>query len=117
MKLIAEQIGRLSRASQRRLTRRLAMESDRSFLELRALRAIERESVETQAMLADRLLLDPPAVSRLVDRLEKDGLLRRRAGKDRRSVRLEVTAAAHKEIAKVDRGLQWLEDQAAEKLN
>ncbi|MFL5321012.1 MAG: MarR family winged helix-turn-helix transcriptional regulator [Myxococcaceae bacterium] len=113
---LAEQIGRLSRASERRLTRMLAAETDRSFLELRALKAIERENVRTQAMLAERLLRDPPAVSRLVDRLEEDGLLRRQKGPDRRSVRLEVTAAGMKEIARVDAALDWLEKESASAL-
>lgn len=112
---LAEQIGRLSRSVQRRLVRQLAQKTDRSWHELRALKAISREDIRTQAALSDRLLMDPPAVSRLVDRLENDGLLARRAGADRRSVRLEVTRAGEKLVALMVKELNDL-DREAEKL-
>lgn len=59
--------------------------------------------------IADRLQLGPNAITPLVDRLEKAGLVERRPGKDRRSIQvtptatglaLEATAAvAHETVA------------------
>ncbi|WP_255637233.1 MarR family winged helix-turn-helix transcriptional regulator [Hyalangium versicolor] len=64
-----------------------------------ALKAIGHGEVRSQAALAERLLVDPPAVSRLVDRLVEDGLLSRCEGQDRRCVRLEVTEPGRTELA------------------
>lgn len=83
--------------------------SSRPFQQLRALWVIDREDRRTQAALADRLMIDPPAASRLVDRLVNDGLVIRRAGDDRRCVRLEVTKKARSEIATVDRDIETIE--------
>jgi len=60
-------------------------------MQLLALRVIDRGEVQAQSALAERLTVDPPAVSRLVERLAEDGLLKRCPGEDRRCVRLEVT--------------------------
>jgi len=65
---------------------------------LRALKAI-REGLHTQGELAERLYIDPPAVSRLVDRLVADGLIERRAGEDRRCVKLALCRPAAHAIA------------------
>ncbi len=78
-------------------------------MQLRALRAIALGEGCSQAALAERLTVDAPAVSRLVDRLEADGLLQRGPGGDRRSVCLEVTAAAEPELAMMHEVLQWLD--------
>jgi DNA-binding MarR family transcriptional regulator len=64
-----------------------------------ALKAIGQCNVRSQAELAERLLVDPPAVSRMVDRLVEDGLLSRCEGQDRRCVRLEVTDAGRTELS------------------
>lgn len=96
---LAEQVASLRRAMHRLLTRRLSKRTERPFTQMLALKAIDRGEVGSQAALAERLLVDPPAVSRLVDRLVEDGLLKRSAGEDRRCVHLEVTEAGRKEVA------------------
>ena len=53
--------------------------------------------------------MDAPAVSRLVDRLVEDGLMKRCAGEDRRCVRLEVTDAGRKEVSVYHAELERLE--------
>jgi MarR family transcriptional regulator, multiple antibiotic resistance protein MarR len=51
----------------------------------------------TAAELCKILIYDPGAMTRLLDRLEKKGVLRRvRTSDDRRAVRLELTAAGDK---------------------
>ena len=51
----------------------------------------------TAAELCKILIYDPGAMTRLLDRLEKKGVLRRvRAKGDRRTVRLELTAAGRR---------------------
>ena len=51
----------------------------------------------TAAELCKILIYDPGAMTRLLDRLEKKGVLRRvRASSDRRAVRLELTASGKK---------------------
>jgi MarR family transcriptional regulator for hemolysin len=104
-----ETVGSLRRTLHRALVRRIALRSDRPFPHLLAMRAIKRAEVRSQAELAERLLIDAPATSRLVVRLESEGLLRRKEGSDRRSVRLQTTSAAAKEVAAIDEGLAWLD--------
>ncbi len=99
----------LRRAMRRVLIKRLARESDRSMQQLLALRSIALKQVETQAALASRLVIDAPAANRLVAQLEKDGLVQRVRGRDRREVRLKVTAAAAPEIRAIRVGLEWLD--------
>ena len=106
---LAEQVASIKRTVHRLLTRRLSKRTDRPFMQMLALKVIDRGEVESQAALAERLLVDPPAVSRLVDRLVEDGLMKRCAGQDRRCVRLEVTAAGRKEVAVYHAELEHLE--------
>lgn len=75
-----------------------AARTARPLQHLRALKGI-REGLHTQAELGERLFIDAPAVSRLVDRLVADGLIERRAGDDRRSVRLALCKPAAHAIA------------------
>jgi MarR family transcriptional regulator for hemolysin len=114
---LAEQIGAVRRVLNRALGRHVAQKSNRPLLHLIALRAISRVEVRTQAELAERLLIDAAAVSRLVDRLEQEGLVTRHAGENRRCVRLEVTRAARREIEIIDLGLDWLDRQIKAQLN
>ena len=97
-----EQVGALRRTLRRAIIRRVALGSDRPLPQLQALRLVAKEEVQTQAELAERLLIDAPAASRLVMRLEEDGLLKRMPGSDRRCVCLKVTPAAKAEIAVMD---------------
>jgi MarR family transcriptional regulator for hemolysin len=108
---LAEQLASIRRTLHRLLTRRLGRHTDRSFTQLLALRVIDRGEVQAQAALAERLTVDPPAVSRLVERLAEDGLLKRCPGEDRRCVRLEVTAKGHEEAAVLHSELQSLEGE------
>lgn len=91
MVTLVEQIASLRRTLVRLMTRRLSARTEIPLTELRALKAIHGKEAETQAELANRLLMDAPAMSRLVDRLEARGLLVRRPGQNRRCVCLSVT--------------------------
>src|SRR4051812_42404534 len=104
-----DQVGSLRRTLHRALVKRIAALSDLPLTQLLALRTVARNEVETQAQLAERLLIDAPAASRLVARLEADGLLVRKAGSDRRCVKLAITPAAKNEVAAMEEGLAWLE--------
>jgi MarR family transcriptional regulator, transcriptional regulator for hemolysin len=113
---LAEQVASIKRTVHRLLTRRLSKRTDRPFMQMLALKVIDGGEVQSQASLAERLLVDPPAVSRLVDRLVEDGLMKRCAGQDRRCVRLEVTAAGRKEVAVYHAELERLEADARKHL-
>jgi MarR family transcriptional regulator, transcriptional regulator for hemolysin len=108
---LAERIGFLCRTMNRQLTRHAAERSDRPIQQLRALWAIDREQIGTQAALAERLCADPPAISRIVDRLEDDGLLKRGEGENRRCVRLELTRAAAKDLSAMNESYAWLDTE------
>lgn len=113
---LAEQVASVRRTIHRLFTRRLSQRTDRPFTQMLALKAIDRGEVKSQAALAERLLVDAPAVSRLVDRLVEDGLLERSAGEDRRCVRLEVTKAGRKEVAIYNTELERLESEVRKHL-
>jgi DNA-binding MarR family transcriptional regulator len=113
---LAEQVGALRRTLHLKMTRRLTARSKRSLQELVALRAVTRGEVRRQAELAARLLIDAPAASRLVDRLERDGLLRRQSGSDRRSVNLQVTAAGKRQVEPLEVEIKWLNAELARHL-
>lgn len=108
---MAEQVGALRRTLNRMLSRHLALKTKRPMTHLLALYSVSRGEVSTQAELADRLLVDAPAVSRIVAKLSRDGLLEQRQGKDRRSVALRVTGKASRELAHFQQSLDWLNGQ------
>lgn len=110
---LAEQVGAIRRTLYRLLTRRLSVKTRRPFTQLLAMKFIAVRGVRTQAELAERLLVDAPAVSRLVDRLEEEGLVKRCAGEDRRCVRLQVTEASRAEIAVLEEESRRLDEDAA----
>lgn len=95
---LPEQVGALRRTLHRLLSRRLSERTRRPFQHLVALKLIALRGVRTQAELAELTLMDAPAVSRMMDRLEEEGLVTRRTGEDRRCVRLEVTEASRAEV-------------------
>ncbi|MCP3057478.1 MarR family transcriptional regulator [Myxococcus sp. K38C18041901] len=111
----AEQLASLRRAIRRHLTEKLGARTTRPFNQLLALKGIS-EGALRQAALAERLLVDAPAASRLVDRLEEDGLVLRRAGEDRRCVRLELTAAGERELSYLVDALRELDGELGEYL-
>lgn len=109
---LGEQVASLRRTIHRLVGRRLAGSTSLPMLQLQVLAAVGHEEVRSQAEVADRLLVDAPAVSRAVDRLEADGLVRRVPGQDRRCVGLELTAAAERELAPLAEALEWLDAEA-----
>jgi DNA-binding MarR family transcriptional regulator len=114
---LAEQVASLRRTINRLLSRRLAEQSERPFQQLCALRTIAQGDAQTQAEVSEFLIVDPPAVSRMVDKLEEDGLLRRLPGKDRRCLRLEATDAAKPEIEALVANLEWLDGEVLKHLS
>ncbi len=106
-----EKVGSLRRTLHRALVKHVSTRTNRPIAHLLALRSISRDEVNTQAQLAERLLIDAPATSRLLVKLEQEGLVKRSEGADRRCVCLKVTPAARKEIAVIDDGLRWLEGE------
>ncbi|WP_233261253.1 MarR family winged helix-turn-helix transcriptional regulator [Vitiosangium sp. GDMCC 1.1324] len=107
----------MRRAIRRLMTRRLSGRTSRPFTQLLALKAIALQGVRTQAELAERLTMDAPAVSRLVDRLVEDGLVRRCAGENRRCVRLEVTEASRPDLEVLAEVAQWVDAEAGRHLS
>jgi MarR family transcriptional regulator, transcriptional regulator for hemolysin len=97
--MFGEQVGALRRTMHRVLARRIAPFSPRPFQQLLALRVIAQRDARTQTELAERLLIDAPAASRLVALLVQDGLLRCSRGADRRCVEMEITRAAEPIVA------------------
>lgn len=99
------------RAVHKVLLQRLGTRTRRPFQQLLALKVIFREEVRTQSALAERLMVDRPAASRLVDKLEQDGLLVRHPCTDRRCVALSTTAAAKPEVKAFEDALEWLDEE------
>jgi DNA-binding MarR family transcriptional regulator len=109
---LVEQVAAVRRTLYRLFTRRLAARSDRPFTQLQALWAISIGEGCSQAALAERLLMDAPAVSRLVDRLEEEGLLKRKPSEeDRRRFCLEVTAAGTAELKAWKEVVRWTDGE------
>lgn len=107
---LAEQVAALRRTLRRQLSERLGEQTGRPFMQLLALKVIA-EGVSSQVALADKLSVDAPAVSRLVDRLEEDGLVMRRAGENRRCVKLELTEKGQGELPLLRAALQWMDGE------
>lgn len=114
---LAGQVAALRRTLLQAITARLALSTDRPFVQLLALHVVQAGEVETQAQLAERLLIDPPAASRLVTRLERDGLLVRSAGKDRRCICLKVTAAGRAELKALQEASEFVEARVRRSLS
>ncbi|MFY0523144.1 MarR family winged helix-turn-helix transcriptional regulator [Archangium gephyra] len=105
-------MGALRRTLYRLLTRRLSGKTRRPLTQLLAVKFVAMRGVRTQAELAERLLVDAPAVSRLVDRLEEEGLMKRCAGEDRRCVKLQATEAGQAELGVLEEVTQSLDEEA-----
>ena len=86
------------RASRARLCQSVGEGTPRPYNQLRLLQVVQTEEIRSQSTLAERLVIDPPAVSRAIDKLEGDGLLERIEGEDRRCSGLRITTAATAEI-------------------
>ncbi|ATB33060.1 hypothetical protein MEBOL_006549 [Melittangium boletus DSM 14713] len=80
------------------MNRQLNAQTRRPIHHLVALKVIALGEVRSQVELAERLSIDAPAASRLVDRLVEDGLVTRSAGENRRCVKLQVTHSVWPEV-------------------
>ncbi|NOK02579.1 MarR family transcriptional regulator [Myxococcus xanthus] len=107
---VPEQMASLRRAVRRRLTERLGERTSRPFMQLLALKSIA-DGVRSQSAIAERLIVDAPAVSRLVARLEEDGLVKRSTAEDRRCVRLELSPAGQAELNLLRDALLWMDEE------
>lgn len=114
---LVERLGMVQKAVLRTLRRNLAARSDRPFQQFRALRVIQFCGDPcTQSELADKLFIDAAAASRLVDRLVADGLVKRAAGTDRRTVNLRLTRAAARELAILEEANELVEEELISQL-
>jgi MarR family transcriptional regulator, transcriptional regulator for hemolysin len=114
---LCEQVASVRRTLYRLLNRRLSARTRRPFQQLIALKAIALRDVRTQAQLAERLMIDAPAVSRLVDRLVEEGLVKRGTGEDRRCVHLQVTNACWPEVEVLEEEGQRVDDELGRHLS
>lgn len=113
---LIERVVRLRRSFHGLLSRRMAEVSELSFQQLSVLRVVSRGVAQTQAEVAERLVIDAAATCRLVQRLENQGLLVRHKGEDNRSMRLEVTEAAKPHIEMLGNELTALDRRLREHL-
>lgn len=113
---LIEQVVRLRRTFHGLLNRQLSQTSELSLQQLLVLRIVDNGTARTQAEVADRLIIDAAAACRLVQRLEKLGLLVRSQGDDRRSLRLEVTDAAKPHVELMANELSLLEKRIRDHL-
>jgi DNA-binding MarR family transcriptional regulator len=106
------------RLSATRLARRLRQESDAGLTpsQLSALAAIQNEGPLTLGALADHERVAPPTVTRVVTKLEADGLVHRTADvDDRRVARVTTTDAGDDLLAELrKRKTAWLTARLAE---
>ena len=106
------------RLSATRLARRLRQESDAGLTpsQLSALAAIQNEGPLTLGALADHERVAPPTVTRVVTKLEADGLVHRTAdADDRRVARVTTTDAGDDLLAELrKRKTAWLTARLAE---
>lgn len=110
---LCEQVGGLRRTLHRLLNRRLAARTRRPFHQLLALKVIAVRGVRTQAQLAEQLLIDAPAASRLVDKLAEEGLVTREAGEDRRCVCLKVTNGCWPDVEVMEEETRRVDEEVA----
>lgn len=109
---LGELIGSLRRSLRRELVRKLSNKTDLTWQQLLTLHVVEG-GVQTQAELAERLLVDAPAASRIVASLERDGFLRKLAGSNRRCVCLRVEPKGKRELRTLQKALARLDDEAS----
>ena len=72
-----------------------------SLLEVRALRLLSREGPQPMVRLSGELLVSQPAITGIVDRLQRQGLAERaRDRADRRVVHVRITTAGRRALAR-----------------
>lgn len=103
-----DRLGHLLHDASRLLRRRFAARTGEyglSATQWRLLGLLFREGPQTQAALADRLDVEPISVSRLIDRMEQSGWVRREAHPEDRRARIILPTAQAEAIAPPVRGI------------
>jgi len=91
--------------------------SEPQYNVLRILRGGPPEGLQC-SQIGERMITRVPDITRLLDRLEQKGLLRRqRADNDRRVVRSQITAAGQKLLASLDKPVTLLHRKQLTRLN
>ena len=105
------------RLSAARLARRLRQESDANLTpsQLSALASVDRHGPVTLGRLAEIERVSPPTITKIVGKLEAEGLLTRQVdGQDRRVTRVTATPAAVALLAETRRRKDaWLANRIA----
>ena len=87
------------------------------FNVLRILRGARPEGLCTLA-IAERMIEQTPGITRLIDRLEKKGLVRRvRSEEDRRQVWCRITPAGERLLARLDDPVEQFDRAAVRRLS
>lgn len=83
----------------------------------RVMEILENDTNLTMGDLAELVLMNPPTLTKLVDRMVTDGLVHRRvAMSDQRKINLDITALGHKRIQQVREQAMQEENELAEKI-
>ncbi len=80
----------------------------------RVMEILENDDSLTMGDLAELVLMNPPTLTKLVDRMVADGLVHRRvASSDHRKVNLDITALGRKRIDQIRKQARLEEEQIA----
>jgi len=83
----------------------------------RVMEILENDSDLTMGDLAEVVLMNPPTLTKLVDRMVSDGIVHRRiANKDQRQVNLVLAELGRKRIAQIREQVQIEDDEIFEKI-
>ena len=78
---------------------------------------LEEDQVLTMGDLAGLVLMNPPTLTKLVDRMVADGLVHRRiANSDQRKINLDITALGRKRITQIREEARREDSELAEKI-
>jgi len=114
---LVEQVSSLRRGIHRLMNRRLNAQTRRPIQQLVALKVIALGEVRSQVELAERLSIDAPAASRLVDRLVEDGMVTRCAGENRRCVKLQATHSVWPEVEVLGEAARRVDEELSRHLS
>ena len=83
----------------------------------RVMEILESEAKLTMGDLAEIVLMNPPTLTKLVDRMVSDGIVHRRvANQDQRQVNLVLTELGRKRITQIRKEVQNEDDVIFEKI-
>lgn len=83
----------------------------------RVMEILEEDQVLTMGDLAGLVLMNPPTLTKLVDRMVADGLVHRRiANSDQRKINLDITALGRKRITQIREEARREDSELAEKI-